>query len=261
MDNDISRMETQEDSRSDHLPKPGYSLLWLLLFTVLYFAGAILYFTGYGAFLGVRHANMIGTPEFQEIVQESAAQHAKSATGLSGMYLVQFVLLFPAVLWASQFKTQHLKETLGFRKFTLKSLRKWLLILVGFLLVEGLIGSIFKIDAGAFMNEMSGSKNMFLVFTFIILAPLLEETVFRGYLFKAWRYTRLGLSGTLLATSVLFVLLHWGQYGLVHIVFLFIFSVLLGLARERSGSLWMPIILHSANNLLPVIIVVYLGIV
>ena len=84
---------------------------------------------------------------------------------LSGMYLVQFILLFPAVLWASQFKTQHLKETLGFRKFSLKSLGKWLLLLAGFFFVEGLVGSIFDIDAGVFLKSMSGSKNMFLIFT------------------------------------------------------------------------------------------------
>jgi membrane protease YdiL (CAAX protease family) len=150
-------------------------------------------------------------------------------------------------------------RTLGLKKINFKSLGRWLLILAVFFLVESLIGAIFKIDSGPFLKEISGSKNFLLVFVSIVLAPLLEEVIFRGYLFKAWRSTRIGLSGTLFATSVLFVLMHWGQYGIIQYVFIFALSILLGLARERTGSLFIPIILHGANNLLPAIGVIFLG--
>lgn len=63
----------------------------------------------------------------------------------------------------------------------------------------------------------------------------------------------------LLLTSALFVLVHLGQYGFIQFVFLFAFSMLLGLAREHSGSLLIPIILHSVNNMLPALVVIYLG--
>lgn len=259
MDENISYMMTPDNVSNHHFPRLGKSLMWLLLFTLLYFGAAMLYFSGYGIFLSIQHADILGSPEFHEIIKTNIEQHAESPAGLSGMYLVQFVILFPMVLWASQFKTQHMTETLGFRKFSLKSLGKWLLIIAGFFLTECLVGSIFEIDSGVFMKSINGSKSMFLIFTLLILAPFLEETIFRGYLFKAWRHTRLGLSGTLIVTSVLFTLVHWGQYGWIQYVFLFALSVLLGLARERVGSIWVPIILHSANNLPPAVIVVFMG--
>ena len=255
----VVNAEVPEGPGSLCLPRPAHSVLWLLLFGALYFAGSALYFTGYTVFVVLHHLDMIRDPSLQSMLQESVMQHAKDAAGISGMYLAQFILLLPFILWASHFKTQSWKETLGFRKFTLKSLGSWLLILAGFLVLQILVGTLFQVQSGDFLQGLNGSKSALLIFVFLFVAPLLEETVLRGYLFKAWRRTRLGLTGTLLVTSVLFVLMHWGQYGLIQYVFLFALSVLLGLAREYNGSLWVPIILHSANNILPSIAVIYLG--
>ncbi len=252
-------VEASESSVSIVTPRPGYSLLWLLLFVALYFTGSILYFGGYAFSVIVQNMDKVGNPDFQQMMEESMTQYAKSASGISGMYLVQFILMIPFILWASHFKTQSWKETLGFRKVTLKSLGLWLLILAGFLVVQLTVGALFNVKSGDFLQELNGSKHILLIFVFLILAPLLEEMVLRGYLFKSWRQTRLGLTGTLLVTSVLFTLMHWGQYGLIQYVFLFALSILLGLARERTDSLWVPIVLHSANNFLPALAVVYLG--
>lgn len=259
MDESIAKAESRESSELLNLPAPCRSALWLLLFCGLYFAASALYFTGYTLSMTVRNLDRVGNPEFQPMVQESVMQHAESAAGMSGMFVVQFIVLLPFIFWASHFKTQTFKETLGFRKFPLKSLGLWLLFLGGFLVLQVLVDTLLKVESGDFLEALSGSKNVMLLFVFLAGAPFLEEMIFRGYLFKAWRRTRLGLTGTLLVTSGLFVLLHWGQYGLIQFIFLFALSMLLGLARERSGSLWVPIILHSTNNWLPAIAVIYLG--
>ena len=255
----VVAVEAPERPVSVSMPRPGYSLLWLLLFVALYFGGSILYFGGYAFSVVIQNMDKVGNPDFQSMIQESVMQHAKSASGISGMYLVQFVLLIPFILLASNFKTQPWKKTLGFRKTSSKSLGLWLLILAGFIALQMLVDSFLNVQTADFMKGVNGSKSLALISVFLVIAPLLEEMVLRGYLFKSWRHTRLGLTGTLLVTSVLFTLMHLGQYGLIQYVFLFTLSILLGLARERTGSLWTPIVLHSANNLLPALAVIYLG--
>jgi membrane protease YdiL (CAAX protease family) len=133
------------------------------------------------------------------------------------------------------------------------------LILAIYLLLQALINTVFGVAPTEFLESVSGSKNLWLSLMLITLAPVLEELLFRGYLFKAWRHSSLGLTGTLLLTSVLFVGLHWGQYHWTLLAFLFLFSIILGLAREKSGSIWVPVILHAVNNLFCVVFLVYLG--
>ena len=62
-----------------------------------------------------------------------------------------------------------------------------------------------------------------------------------------------------LTLILLFTLLHAGQYPGILLGMLFAFSLLLGLARERSGSLYVPVALHALNNLIAWVLVVYLG--
>jgi len=251
-------MDELENPREDKLPNAGKAVLWMLLFIALYFASAILYFMGYGVVMAIQHSDLLGSPEFQSVVKESARHHANSATGLSGVYLVQFFVLFPFIILASSFKSQSFRETLGFYKFSWKSLGLWLLALFGFLIVQGVVESLLHAEVADFMKAMSGSRNVLLFLTLVILAPIIEEMIFRGYLFKAWRYSRIGLTGTLLVTSAIFVSAHWGQYDISRNIFLFLFSILLGLARERTGSLWGPLILHAANNTVPAVLIIFL---
>jgi len=69
----------------------------------------------------------------------------------------------PFIFWASHFKTQTLKETLGFRKFPLKSLGLWLLILAGFLVLQVQVDTFLKVESGDFLKALSGSKNVLLI--------------------------------------------------------------------------------------------------
>ena len=80
-----------------------------------------------------------------------------------------------------------------------------------------------------------------------IAAPLVEEFMFRGVLYRGWRESRLGLWGTILLTSFCWAALHL-QYPLVTIGYIFALGIIMGLAREKTGSLWVPIWMHALNN-------------
>ncbi|HVB34848.1 MAG TPA: CPBP family intramembrane glutamic endopeptidase [Patescibacteria group bacterium] len=83
----------------------------------------------------------------------------------------------------------------------------------------------------------------------ILLAPVVEETIFRGYLYPVLA-RGLGVEGGILATGVLFGLMHapqlwggWGQIGLLVLV-----GIVLTYARARTGSVMASWLLHLGYN-------------
>ena len=81
------------------------------------------------------------------------------------------------------------------------------------------------------------------------IAPVVEELIFRGVLLQRWA-TKWGLRKALVASSVLFGLLHTNNP-----VGLTLFGLAMGLLYVRSRSLWVPIGCHMLNNLAAVGIV------
>lgn len=79
----------------------------------------------------------------------------------------------------------------------------------------------------------------------VIVAPICEEFLFRGYLYgTAKRYV--GMPGALLATSALFAAVHMHLPAFGGLFFL---SVGFTLLYESSQTIWAPVIMHSAFNL------------
>lgn len=250
----------QPDRSPDHVEKfdhPTFlaSLLWLLLFGFIYFLGAILYFFAAGVVIDLQHHELTRA-QLESMIQ----RHSMSPAGIAGMYLLQFCLLTPLVFLAAGVKAQSWRQTLAFHRVTLTSLGFWLSVWVAYLLLQTLVNGVFEIPSNDFLASISGTRSLALALVVTTLAPVLEELLFRGYLFNAWRHTRLGLPGTLLLTSVLFVGLHVNQYHWVHLTFVFMLAMILGMAREKTGSIWVPVILHGANNLISAVFIIYLGI-
>ncbi len=78
----------------------------------------------------------------------------------------------------------------------------------------------------------------------VIIAPIAEEVLFRGYLFgKLRKYVPLWLA--ILVTSALFAAVH-GQWNVALDVF--VLSVVMCLLRVVSKSLWPTILLHMMKN-------------
>jgi membrane protease YdiL (CAAX protease family) len=88
----------------------------------------------------------------------------------------------------------------------------------------------------------------------LIIAPVAEELVFRAFLHRGWAASRLGASGTVVLTSLLWALLHQ-QYTWLGIVFVFCMGLTLGWLRERSGSTTTTIALHALTNLSVMILI------
>ena len=81
--------------------------------------------------------------------------------------------------------------------------------------------------------------------TIFILAPLNEETLFRGIMLNVFRsrYCWTMWLGALI-TSLLFVAAHSQYQNLLTLAELFLVGLITSVARIRSGGLLLPVLLH-----------------
>lgn len=78
----------------------------------------------------------------------------------------------------------------------------------------------------------------------VLVAPVVEEFIFRGYLYRVCkRYT--GTAGAMLFISLLFALVH---SNLPALMVLTVLAICLTLAYEWTGSLWVSIGMHALFN-------------
>ncbi len=90
-----------------------------------------------------------------------------------------------------------------------------------------------------------------LAFTVCVLAPFIEELVFRGFIQQGLKQF-CSIRTSILITSVVFATIHFsksqGYSNILLIGTLFVLSCFLGFVREKKGSLWASIGLHSTFN-------------
>lgn len=92
---------------------------------------------------------------------------------------------------------------------------------------------------------VSRHYELLLVFvTLVIIAPIAEELLFRGYLYSKIR-TYAGVTVAILLSSVLFGAIH-GQWNVA--LDTFSLAVIACVLREITGSIWAGTLLHSLKN-------------
>ena len=78
----------------------------------------------------------------------------------------------------------------------------------------------------------------------VIIAPIVEEVVFRGYIYTVTKRYTARIFSTIIS-AVLFGVVHNYIPGLVPLAFL---AILLTISYEITGSLWAPISIHALFN-------------
>ncbi len=120
--------------------------------------------------------------------------------------------------------------------------------------VNALLAVAFRIEDPVEQDlvrfALEGRVPLFLTFVIAVFAaPFVEEVVFRGVLFRAL-LGRLGLALAAMLSAVVFAVIH------VEVLFsqpvalggLLVVGLLLALAYQWTGSLWVPIIAHAFYN-------------
>jgi len=103
-------------------------------------------------------------------------------------------------------------------------------------------------------SARAGGAFWLLVIAFAIAAPISEELLVRGFLYRGWSESALGTVGAIILSSLVWTAVHL-QYDRDWFPFFEVLSIglLLGYLRYRSNSVWLTIILHGLNNLAAVV--------
>lgn len=82
----------------------------------------------------------------------------------------------------------------------------------------------------------------------IIIAPIFEELVFRGYMYAKLKPTHAGTLGALFLPNLVWMLIHIGQYAPFGLILIFAAGLLFSWARWKTDSLITPLVMHMAFN-------------
>lgn len=172
----------------------------------------------------------------------------------NGVVPVEYQLLMVLGLtWALQsMRRRPVSEVLG--PFNAASAKHFLVGSVAGVLLMG-VAALFLWLGGWVRFEWTAAGTSALLPGLVLLLPaaVLEELVFRGFLFRRLQ-AGLGVGAAILITSAFFLLTHLGNPGMTGVskvlasINIFIASLMFSWALLRSGGLAMPIGLHLAAN-------------
>ena len=167
-------------------------------------------------------------------------------TVVSGLICTPLTLLFTKLR-----KNISVKNYIGFREPSKSEWLKWISILAAFLFLSDMVSLLlhqpivhpFMVDAYKTASFLPG-----LLFAIIIVAPIFEEIFFRGFLFQGIRYSRLSPIGAIGITSLFWAVIHL-QYDVYGITTLFALGLLFGIARLKTDSIHLLMVMHSLVSL------------
>lgn len=81
-----------------------------------------------------------------------------------------------------------------------------------------------------------------------VVAPVVEETLYRGLLQPAVRAAGAGPWTAIIGVAALFALMHWPVVPPPAVAALFVLGIALGWARERTSGLAAPVVAHAVFN-------------
>lgn len=175
-----------------------------------------------------------------------------AATIASAVLCAGFVLLMIKAR-----RGEPVDQYLALKSISIKTIFVMLAVTIAFIAVSYGIGSLFQQPPESdFMGSAYDNASLPVVFwlAMVLFAPIFEEVFIRGFLFIGFRQSRLGPAGAIILTSVIWALLHV-QYNYYEMALIFLLGIVLGIARHKTDSLWSPLIVHSFNNLLAMVMV------
>jgi len=168
-----------------------------------------------------------------------------------------FALVIFSLVYLRSFKAQHslISEPYPPSRVLLTTFFAVLLLVMvvqGLYLILDSIGLNFSELSQQF--ETSFEKGFWWLLTALIVAPILEELVFRGIIYKNFLLNHRPITGALFS-SVLFASAHQAQFWqaatsvkAAHFLFMLIISLVFCWLYKKFAKLWVPMLAHASYN-------------
>lgn len=143
------------------------------------------------------------------------------------------------------------RDYLGLREAPPGQTKRWLGVTAVLVVQIGLVLYLVKGESGVASwldtYRAAGVLSLFWL-TLLVVAPVFEEILFRGFLFAGIAASRLGGRGAVWLTALLWTLMH-GHEDPFDLLMTFVFGVVLGMARLRTGSIRTTVAMQALNSL------------
>jgi len=173
---------------------------------------------------------------------------------LVGFFAMPVAIFF--ILWRMKKRKIPLSD-LGSLEIQRKPLFLSIFLLAAFLLLEEFYFYVLGIEMPESFIEFMLAEPILLGFiSVVVVAPIIEEFLFRGFLYSQLRRSFLRDWGAIAVSSLVWTAIHF-QYEVGILFFLFLFGLFLGYFRIKYNSLLIPVALHALNNLIAFILTIY----
>ena len=172
---------------------------------------------------------------------------------LVGFFAMPIAIFF--ILWRMKKRKIPLSE-LGSLEIQTKPLFFSVFLLAAFLLLEELYFYVLGIEMPESFIEFMLAEPIFSFISVVLVAPIIEEFLFRGFLYSQLRRSFLKDWGAIIVSSLIWTAIHF-QYEIGILFFLFLFGLFLGYFRIKYNSLLIPVALHAINNLIAFMETIY----
>lgn len=166
----------------------------------------------------------------------------------AGLVLVQLSYLVPLIVIFAYRRANPL--ALGFGPFDWNTLGLGCgLLIASYLVILGhnIVLTLLGVNTqGEQILQLFGALDspLWFIVVGVIVAPIVEELFFRGFLFQGFRQRYGWVNGALLSSAV-FAVAHLDPVALIPT---FILGMLLAYMYHRTDSVWIPILLHVLVN-------------
>ena len=168
-------------------------------------------------------------------------------------FLGQGIILVPPLYYLN-IKQRPILDSLRIKMVSLETIQYSLIFSIGVLIIIDTLDRIihqiiptpdYIIDLSGIMQPDSILGYVFLFLAVVIVAPIGEEVVFRGFLQKFLEDHWKDITRAVLVTSLFFAIIHFNPFWTIQI---YILGVVLGFLSWKTKSVLPSIMLHSINN-------------
>ena len=231
-------------------PAPSIPLWQTIVFTLLTLV--VFLFAQTSALQHYTDSQIANFPEMERA--ELLKIMTTDATAVSLISIIGAIAATVFLLLIIHLRSLSIKQYLSLHWYTKRDLINWQLVMIGFIALTSFFAYVISHETSDFMKRLweSCDNVVLLMIAVVIAAPIFEECLFRGFLFSGLQQSHLGTGAAIVFSAAAWAVIHT-QYGTFDLITVFVFGIILAVARIASRSLLLPITLHSTFNFFAVL--------